>query len=177
MNYGDKILIMGGSCAGKSTTAEKLGKKLNIPVLHMDLYDPYAVGAGPERDARKKLMNDSITNTIKQPKWIIEGIYQWYSFEERMNAADVLVLLHSPAIGRIWRYIKTCALRQKRHGRNGFSAKNFRFEHVWYMLRHQDAPYELIKQTAQKYKNLRVVELKSFREIDAFINSYTRKGR
>ena len=169
-----KILIMGGSCAGKSTTAERLGKKLNIPVLHMDLYDPYAVPAGAAREARKKQMADTIEKTIAGPQWIIEGVYQWYAFDERMAAADVLVVLRAPAIGRIWRYVKTCALRQKRHGRNGFSAKNFRWNHVWYMMRHMDAPYDLIMQTAKKYPNLRVVELKSFRAIDDFINRYSR---
>lgn len=174
MNYGNKILIMGGSCAGKSTTAERLGKKLNIPVMFMDLYDPYAVAVGAGRDARKQQMQDTIQKTITQSRWIIEGVYQWYAFEERMAAADVLVVLRAPAIGRVWRYIKTCALGQKRHGRSGFSAKNFRLEHVWYMLRHNDAPYDLIMQTARKYDNLRVVELKSFRAIDNFINSYSR---
>lgn len=54
MKIGNKILIMGGSCAGKSTLAENLGKKLNIPVLHLDLYDPYALPAGKKRNERKK---------------------------------------------------------------------------------------------------------------------------
>jgi adenylate kinase family enzyme len=51
---GNKILIMGASCAGKSTLAENLGKKLNIPVLHLDLYDPYASPAGPEQNVTQK---------------------------------------------------------------------------------------------------------------------------
>lgn len=124
------------------------------------------------RDGRKKQMRDTIAKTITKPKWIIEGVYQWYAFEERMTAADVLVILRAPAVSRIWRYIKTCVLGQKRHGRSGFSTKNFRWEHVWYMLRHSDAPYDLIRQTAKKYNNLRVVELKSFRAIDDFIRNY-----
>ena len=134
----------------------------------------HAVAAGAERDTRKKQMQDTIQKTIAGPRWVIEGVYQWYAFEERMSAADVLVVLRAPAASRIWRYIKTCALGQKRHGRSGFSAKNFRLEHVLYMLRHQDAPYDLIMETAKKYNNLRVVELKSFRAIDDFINNYSR---
>ncbi len=174
MNYGNKILIMGGSCAGKSTTAERLGQKLSIPVMYMDLFDPYAVNDDAGRAKREQIMYKTIRDTMAKPKWIIEGVYQWYAFEERMNGADTLIILRAPAVARIWRYAKTCALGQKRHGRNGFSAKNFRFSHVWYMMRHNDAPYDLIMQTAKKNKKLKVIELKSFHEINKFINSYQR---
>ena len=85
---------MGASCAGKSTLAENLGKKLNIPVLHLDLYDPYASPAGPERDAKTKKIQSVINQTIKSQKWIIDGIYEWYAFEERLNYADTLILLY-----------------------------------------------------------------------------------
>lgn len=169
MKTGNKILIMGGSCSGKSTLAENLGKKLNIPVLHLDLYDPYAAPAGSERDARTKKIQSVINKTIESPKWIIDGTYEWYAFEERLNYADTLILLYQPVPKRIMNYIKSCVFRIKRHGRNGFSAKNFRFDHVWYMLKKSDASYDFINKSALNHKNLNIIKLNSFKAIDKFV--------
>ena len=60
MKIGNKIIIMGGSCSGKSTMAENLSKKFDLPVVYLDLYDPYAVPAGKERDKRKQKINQRL---------------------------------------------------------------------------------------------------------------------
>ena len=104
MKIGNKIIIMGGSCSGKSTLAESLGNKFNILVLYLDLYDQYAVPAGKERDTRKKKINQIIKQTVAKDSWIIEGIYEWYAFDERLDNADTLILLLAPAYKRIWCY-------------------------------------------------------------------------
>ncbi len=171
MNTGNKILIMGGSCSGKSTLSENLGKKLNIPVLHLDLYDPYAVPDGPERVARKEKIQSVIKKTTEKQKWIIDGSYEWYAWDNRLNAADTLILLYSPVSKRIFTYVKSCVFKIKRHGRNGFSAKNFRLDHVWYMLKKSDAPYEYINKSIENYKNLNVIKLNSFKAINDFLEN------
>ena len=176
MNIGKKIIIMGGSCSGKSTMAQNLSEKFNLPIVYLDLYDPYAVPAGKERDKRKQKINQVIQDTVKKDSWIIEGIYEWYAFEERLNSADTMILLLSPAYKRLWCYIKTCITKTKRHGRQGFSAKNFRWDHVWYMVRKKDAPYDLINQAIQKHHNLQVVKLKSHKEANKFLKSVQLKG-
>ena len=177
MNIGKKIIIMGGSCSGKSTMAQNLSKKFNLPVVYLDLYDPYAVPKGMARDKRKQEINQVIQNTVEKASWIIEGIYEWYAFEERLNHADTMILLLSPAYKRIWCYIKTCITKTKRHGRAGFSAKNFRWDHVWYMLRKKDAPYDLINKAIKEHPKLQVVKLKSHQEANEFLKSAQIKGR
>ena len=97
MKIGNKIIIMGGSCSGKSTMAENLSKKFDLPVVYLDLYDPYAVPQGKERDTRKKKINRIIQQTVAKDAWIIEGIYEWYAFDERLDNADTLILLLAPA--------------------------------------------------------------------------------
>lgn len=171
MKIGNKIVIMGGSCSGKSTMAEHLGKRFKLPVVYLDLYDPYAVSNGKERNKRKQKINQVIQQTVAKDTWIIEGIYEWYSFEDRMNSADTIILLLLPAYKRIWVYIKTCLLGIKRHGRQGWTAKNFRLEHIWYMLRKHDAPYDLIDQAIKKHPQLQVVKLKSYKEANKFLES------
>lgn len=177
MNIGNKILIMGGSCSGKSTLSENLAKKLNIPVLHLDLYDPYALPEGAERNIRKKKIQSVIKDTIKSKKWIIDGTYEWYSFKERLDSADTLILLYSPAPKRIFNYVKSCVFKIKRHGRNGFSAKNFRIDHVWYMLKKSDAPYNMINKAIKEQTNLRVIKLNSFKAINEFVNNIQIKSK
>lgn len=176
MNIGQKIIVMGGSCSGKSTMAEKLGEKFDLPVLHLDLYDPYAVPAGETRDKRKQKINQVIKDTIVGDSWIIDGIYEWYTFQERLDNADTLILLQSPAYKRIWVYAKTCIKKIPRHGRQGFSAKNFRWDHVWYMLRKKDAPYDLINNVIDEHPKLQVVMLKSYAEANEFLKNVKMKS-
>lgn len=171
MNIGQKIIVFGGSCSGKSTMSERLGRKFNLPVLHLDLYDPYAVVAGKEREARKQKINRVINDTVAGDRWVIDGIYEWYAFEERLKRADTLILLWAPAYKRVWMYIKTCVKKIPRHGRQGFSVKNFRLDHVWYMLRKKDAPYAMIEEAIQKHPKLQVIRLKSYADANKFLES------
>lgn len=177
MKIGNKIIIMGGSCSGKSTMAENLSKKFDLPVVYLDLYDPYAVPAGKERDTRKKKINQILKQTVAKDSWIIEGIYEWYAFDERLDNADTLILLLAPAYKRIWCYLKTCITKTKRHGRQGFSAKNFRWNHIWYMLRKHDAPYDLIDKAIKNHPQLQIVKLKSYTEANEFLKSVKLKDK
>ncbi len=171
MKIGNKIIIMGGSCSGKSTMAENLSKKFDLPVVYLDLYDPYAVPQGKERDTRKEKINQIIQQTVAKDAWIIEGIYEWYAFDERLDNANTLILLLAPAYKRIWCYLKTCITKTKRHGRQGFSAKNFRWNHIWYMLRKHDAAYDLIDKAIKNHPQLQIVKLKSYTEANEFLKS------
>ena len=177
MEIGKKIIVMGGSCAGKSTMSQNLSEKFKLPVVYLDLHDPYAVPDGPERENRKQEINQVIQNTIAGDSWVIDGTYVWYAFKERFDNADTLILLVSPVYRRLWCYIKTCALKIKRHGRQGFSAKNFRWDHVWYMLRKHDAPYKEIGEAIQKHPDLQVVKLKSYKEATKFLKSVRLKTK
>lgn len=120
MKIGNKIIIMGGSCSGKSTMAENLSKKFDLPVVYLDLYDPYAVPQGKERDTRKEKINQIIQQTVAKDAWIIEGIYEWYAFDERLDNADTLILLLAPAYKRIWCYLKTCITKTNDMVARGF---------------------------------------------------------
>ena len=61
---------MGGSCAGKSTTAQRLSEKLKIPVMFMDLYDPYAAldAIGISKNQRGFMFNTLVNNVNKIKK-------------------------------------------------------------------------------------------------------------
>lgn len=66
-----KILITGDPCAGKSTTAKRLGENLGIPVFHVDMYRYKEAGIlNPYNEYKEKISNILANND----SYIIEGV-------------------------------------------------------------------------------------------------------
>jgi len=66
-----KIIVIGSPGSGKSTFALKLGKQLNLPVMHLDanFWNPGWVKT-PEDKWR-----ELVSKLVSGDKWIIEGNY------------------------------------------------------------------------------------------------------
>lgn len=79
-------MIFGDSASGKSTFASKLGKKLDIPVIHLD-----EIMAKVGRDKKKDVLETIKTEVIK-PEWIIEGNAFTKDKTERIAAADSIIV-------------------------------------------------------------------------------------
>ncbi len=101
-----RVLIIGPCGAGKSTLAAELGKRLNLPVFHMDKlnWQPGWVEGG-EDEIRRKLLDIVATD-----RWLIDGNYGG-TLGERLERADTVVYLDFPIslcvarlLRRIWIY-------------------------------------------------------------------------
>lgn len=90
-SLGCRVAIIGRSSSGKSTLAQLLGKKLIIPVYHLD---QLACIPGTDWQFRKtelvKLEHDKL---IKSDVWIIEGNYQKIGMEARLARATFVIWL------------------------------------------------------------------------------------
>ncbi|PSL40466.1 adenylate kinase family enzyme [Planomicrobium soli] len=98
----EKIVVMGVSAGvGKSTFAAKLGKKLSLPVYHLDSYywKPGWVEAAPEEF---KVNQETIVQT---DKWIIDGNYT-ATAGVRLKEADTLIYLELPLPVCLYRVLK-----------------------------------------------------------------------
>ena len=107
MKY-NKILIVGGIGAGKTTLAKKISKKLKIRVWELDNVvwkkrDIHKQNKPPIRDKKVKAI-------LKKSKWIVEGFHNhpWtYGFYKK---ADIIIILKvKPFISKlriIKRYLK-----------------------------------------------------------------------
>lgn len=92
----NKISIVGGSGTGKTTLSNNLGKKLNLPIYHMDAFH-YSEN-WKVRDKKKR--DKKILVKAKDKKWIIDGTYS-STLKERVESSDLVIFLDYSTFARI----------------------------------------------------------------------------
>ncbi|MDB4992562.1 MAG: ATPase [Parcubacteria group bacterium] len=97
----DRISVVGISGAGKSTLSNKLGKKLNLPVFHLDKYF-WDVG-WKKRYEIKEEFTAVVNGFANQDKWIIDGNYTSSNLDLRFEKADTIIFLDLPKYRCLWR--------------------------------------------------------------------------
>lgn len=107
-----KIAIIGYSGSGKSTLARKLGEKYGLPVLHLDTVHWLPGWKARERDEKDRIIKEYLDTHIS---WVIDGTYSRFSFERRMEEADVIIEL---LFGRVSCYIRALKRHFKYRGTN-----------------------------------------------------------
>lgn len=86
-----KILIVGCGGAGKSTLAVALGKKLALPVVHLD-----KLWWKPGWQSRTESEFDALLlPELEKPSWIIEGNFA-RTFARRLEHAELCIFLDYP---------------------------------------------------------------------------------
>lgn len=96
-----RVMIIGQPGSGKSTLARRLGAKLELPVVHIDLIhwqSGWIERTGPEKD--KLCAEVHATN-----EWIFEG-GRSSTWSERLNRAGTLIFLDFPISVRSFRILK-----------------------------------------------------------------------
>ncbi|NJK56575.1 MAG: DNA topology modulation protein [Pleurocapsa sp. SU_5_0] len=93
-----KIAIIGSCGAGKSTLAVNLGKKLDLPVIHLDAY--YWQSGWQETNTQQWLQIQE--KLIKNNRWIIDGNYG-NTMDIRLAAADTVIWLDFNRYLCLWR--------------------------------------------------------------------------
>ena len=105
-----RIVVVGSSGSGKSTLANNLGKKLNLPVFHLDKY--YWDVGWKERYATKEEFNNVARGFAEQDKWIIDGNYRG-TMDMRFERADTIIFLDFPKWRCIFRVLKRTLNRKQ----------------------------------------------------------------
>lgn len=105
-----KILVIGSGGAGKSTFANRLGKLLNIEVLHLDKFywRPGWVET-PKSEWQKK-----VEELLGRDAWIMDGNYSG-TLDTRFKACDTAIFLDMARTVCLWRVLKRAIIyRNKR---------------------------------------------------------------
>ena len=99
-----RVLVIGSGGSGKSTLSKRLGKALDLPVIHLDTL--YWSPGWIEPD--KVQWAETVRKLIGQATWIMDGNYSG-TLAERVAACDTVVFLDLPRIVCLWRVLRRLA--------------------------------------------------------------------
>jgi len=96
-----RVLIIGPCGSGKSTLAFTLGRRLGLPVHHMD-----QLGWLPGWvEADKDQLRETLGAMVATERWLIEGNYG-STLDLRLHRADTVVYLDFPIALCLWRVLR-----------------------------------------------------------------------
>ena len=102
-DFGDRIMVLGPSNAGKSTLALSIADRLSLPVVHLDrLQHLPNTDWQPRPEAEFKALHDK---AILEEKWVMDGNYSRL-MPARFERATGVILLTSNHWLRLARYLK-----------------------------------------------------------------------
>ena len=164
-----RILVIGCSGGGKSTLARKLGAKLGLPVVHLDVlwWKPGWVESSYD-EFRPKVMA-----ALAEERWIIDGNFS-RTFDIRLPRADMIVWVDQPRLVCLWRAFRR-TLTQFGANRadlapgcpEKFDLQFYRF--IWNFKRTHDAM--IVEALARDATHAQVFRLRSDDEMAAFLEA------
>src|SRR5260370_18292945 len=94
-----RIVVIGCPGSGKTTLALRLGRRLALPVVHLDVlfWRPgWTASDTPSFRGR-------VSQAIAGDAWIVDGSYATQTFDLSLPRADAIVFLHRPCWSCLWR--------------------------------------------------------------------------
>jgi adenylate kinase family enzyme len=168
----DRVSVVGVSGSGKTTVGRALADRLGVPFVELD-----ALHHGPGwTEATADELRAHVLPWVEQERWVIDGNYQRKLGDLVVARADTVVWLDLPV--RVW-FVR---LARRTFGRmltreelwNG-NREQFRFLFTerpnifgWAWRSHRRNRREL-EAWAALYPNLRLVRLRSAREVDRWL--------
>ena len=162
----ERIMIIGGCGAGKSTLSKKLGAQLRLPVIHLDqLY--WQPGWQEVEDT---IFDERLTIALMEPKWIMDGNFG-RTLPQRLVACDTIIYLDYSRIkclyGVMKRVITTYGKTRDDMGPGCPERFDMEFlKFVWHFnQKHRKKYYAMLKAETDK----KVIILKNRRAANQFL--------
>jgi adenylate kinase family enzyme len=96
-----RISVVGSQGSGKTSLALSLGRKLGLPVVHLDvLY--WRPGWKP---SDKASFRANVTEAIAGNAWVVDGSFSDLAFDLTIARADILVVIDRPRWLCLWRIL------------------------------------------------------------------------
>lgn len=164
-----RVLILGPSGSGKSTLCERVGRRLNLPIVHLDYYywNP------GWHETTKDEWEQKIRNLISGDSWVMDGNYT-STLVVRSRRADTVIFIDTP---RRISYLRVLLRFLKYRGNSrpdlgeGCPEKIDRdfLEWIWYYPKTRRPAILRFLKKLERSKN--VIILKGQREIERFFGS------
>lgn len=105
-----RIVILGNAGSGKSTLARALGKRLAVPVVHLDrlFWEPGWVEPDPQQFRLR------VADAVASDAWVCEGNYARRTFDLRLPRAQLIIWLDTPRLTCFLRVIVRSLLNRPR---------------------------------------------------------------
>jgi adenylate kinase family enzyme len=164
-----RIVIVGCSGSGKSTLARKLGHRLALPVVHLDVlhYLPGWKRAGLA-DFRAR-----VVEAHRGEAWISEGNFASWTFDLRLPRAEALIVLERPRWLCLWRVFRRAAVERRNRSDLPFGCREQidrdLLEYIWNFGKIGRPEIEAAR--LNHGPSVPVLRLSRNREISAFLSS------
>ncbi len=169
IKIGQRICIVGLSSAGKSTLAQLIGEKRNLPVLHLDQIFHLKNTQWQKRDFDD--FKRDLSLFIEQKKWVIDGSYA-KTLDMRLMRADTVIVLRLNRFLCLYRFFRRMISRQhKRVGMLEGARERISYHMIHYILFDGAKRYRKFDEIISKYTHLNVFYLCSVHEIDEFVKN------
>ena len=163
-----RIVILGNGGSGKSTLARALGKRLNLPVVHLDplFWEP----GWTEPDAEQFRMR--VSQAVASDAWVCEGNYARRTFDLRLPRADVIIWLDTPRLTCFTRVIMRSVTNRVRPDLPAGCGEKFDWvflKYVWNFDQGSRPGIEAVRKTTGP--QIPVIHLRTARQIADFLDT------
>jgi adenylate kinase family enzyme len=162
-DLGRRIMVCGPSNAGKSTLAVAVGRKLELPVSHVDLFRhlPNTDWVQRPDDEFQRLHDASILGDA----WVIDGNYTAL-MPQRLSRATGIILLGDNRWANLGRYLRRTLTEPDRAGNIEGAKDSLKWDMVTWIL--GASPRKLARyRVTLPATGLPFVESRSMRELNA----------
>jgi adenylate kinase family enzyme len=167
-----RIVILGNAGSGKSTLARRLGERLGLPVVHLDVLFWEPGWKEPDNEAFRARVRAGIAGDA----WISEGNYLSRTFDLRLPRADQVIWMDTPRLTCLRRVIVRSALARPRADLAAGCEERLLdpeylefLTYTWNFDRKSRPRLEAARQAMAP--DVPVVRLRGKRQIDAFLDS------
>ena len=159
-----KIAVLGYAGGGKTYLSDYISEKKNIPVLHLDEIK-WDKEWNPIDDS---MVLPQVSEFMANDSWIIDGYYDYLYYRERLESADLIVLLLLPRLTCFYRAVKRTKTRKQNGYKNDLNWWFVKF--TLFGCRNKERR-QIYAGIVKKYKEKTVV-LKTQRQVDEYMKKY-----
>jgi adenylate kinase family enzyme len=162
-----RVVILGCSGTGKSTLAQQLGRRLGLPVVHLDVL--YWRPGWQEPDTTG--FRQRTAAAIAGDAWISEGNYR-ETFDIRLPRADIVIILEAPRWLRLMRVMRRVIISTRGPDLPEGCPEHWDWKHLTVIWCFDRVTWPQIEAARLAYGHyVPVIRLRSRREVTKFLAS------